>query len=42
MWRSQAQAEGLTLLVADNKTGYFGVHHKAGRSIQALPGGRRV
>ena len=25
MWRSQAQAEGLTLLVADSKTGYFGV-----------------
>ena len=25
MWRSQAEAEGLTLLVADNKTGYFGV-----------------
>ena len=24
--RQQAQAEGLTLLVADNKTGYFGVH----------------
>ena len=28
MWRSQAEAEGLTLLKADNKTGYFGVHHK--------------
>ena len=25
MWRSQAEAEGLTLLKADNKTGYFGV-----------------
>eukprot|EP00964_Phaeocystis_antarctica_P119934 scaffold83688_cov53-Phaeocystis_antarctica.AAC.3 len=25
MWSAQAQAEGLTLLVADNKTGYFGV-----------------
>ena len=25
MWRSQAQAEGLTLLKAENKTGYFGV-----------------
>ena len=24
--RQQAQAEKLTLLVADNKTGYFGVH----------------
>jgi len=28
MWRSQAEAEGLTLLVADNKTGYFGVYLK--------------
>ena len=26
MWSAQAEAEGLTLLVADNKTGYFGVH----------------
>ena len=26
MWRSQAEAEGLTLLEADNKTGYFGVN----------------
>ena len=26
MWRSQARAEGLTLRVADNKTGYFGVY----------------
>ena len=25
MWWSQAEAEGLTLLVADNKAGYFGV-----------------
>ena len=25
MWRSKAEAEGLTLLEADNKTGYFGV-----------------
>ena len=31
MWRSQAQAEGLTLLEADNTTGYFGVRHKPGR-----------
>ena len=30
--RQQAQAEGLTLRVADNKTGYFGVHHQPGRS----------
>ena len=27
MWSAQAEAEGLTLLVAENKTGYFGVHH---------------
>ena len=26
MWSAQAQAEGLTLLVADNQTGYFGVY----------------
>ena len=26
MWSAQAEAEGLTLLVADNTTGYFGVH----------------
>ena len=32
MWRSQAEAEGLTLLKAENKTGYFGVYHsKPGR-----------
>ena len=28
MWRSQAEAEGLALLEADNKTGYFGVYLK--------------
>eukprot|EP00964_Phaeocystis_antarctica_P048032 scaffold27813_cov63-Phaeocystis_antarctica.AAC.2 len=33
MWSVQAQAEGLTLLVADNTTGYFGVgHNKPGQS----------
>ena len=32
MWRSQAQAEGLTLLKADNQTGYFGVY------LQSKPG----
>ena len=26
MWSAQAEAEGLTLLVADNTTGYFGVY----------------
>ena len=31
MWRSQADAEGLTLLEADNKAGYFGVCHLPGR-----------
>jgi len=28
--QQQARAEGLTLLKADNKVGYFGVHHKPG------------
>ena len=28
--RQQAQAEGLTLHLSDNETGYFGVHHKPG------------
>ena len=28
MWRSQAETEGLTLVVADSKTGYFGVSLK--------------
>ena len=27
MWRSQAEAEGLALLKADNKAGYFRVYH---------------
>ena len=31
MWSAQAEAEGLTLLVADNKAGYFGVSHLPGR-----------
>ena len=26
MWRSQSEADGLTLVKADNKTGYYGVH----------------
>ena len=29
--RQQARAEGLTLLVADNKAGYFGVCHRTGK-----------
>merc|ERR1740124_958632 len=32
--RLQARAEELTLLKADNKAGYFGVHHKPGRPLK--------
>ena len=32
MCRSQAEAEGLTLLKAENKTGYFGVRLEPGHS----------
>ena len=48
MWRSQAEAEGLTLLEADNKTGYYGVNHipQASRSkpyqARAWRGGKNV
>ena len=46
MWRPQARAEGLTLLAADNKTGYYGVSHKPGLSrpyqAQATRGGKMV
>ena len=42
----QAQAEGLTLVVADNKTGYYGVHHKPGQpkpyEAQVRRGGKMV
>ena len=31
MWRAQTQAEGLTLRVADTRTGYFGVCHQPGQ-----------
>ena len=31
MWSAQAEAEGLTLLVADSTTGYFGVRHQPGK-----------
>ena len=31
MWRPQARAEGLTLLAADNKTGFFGVSPQPSR-----------
>ena len=44
--RQQAQAEKLTLLVADNKAGYFGVNHKPGNpkpyQAQVSRGGKRV
>jgi hypothetical protein len=44
--RQQALAEGLTLLKADNKTGYFGVHYKHGRPkpylAQVKRGGKDV
>ena len=30
MWSAQAAAEGLTLLVAENKTGYYGGAHHTG------------
>ena len=46
MWSARAQAEGLTLRVADNKAGYFGVHHKPGKSkpyqAQVWRGGKQV
>ena len=47
MWSAQAEAEGLTLLVADNKTGYFGVHlAKPGKpkpyQAQVKRGGKKV
>ena len=45
-WQAQAEAEGLTLLVADNATGYLGVHHQPGRSkpykAQVRRGGQMV
>ena len=47
MWSAQAQAEGLTLLKADNKTGYLGVyHHQPGKpkpyQAQVRRGGNKV
>ena len=46
MWSAQAEAEGLTLLVAKNKTGYFSVHHKPGRpkpyQVKVKRGGKDV
>eukprot|EP00964_Phaeocystis_antarctica_P044928 scaffold25824_cov58-Phaeocystis_antarctica.AAC.3 len=44
--RQQAQAEELTLLVAENKTGYFGVTHRAGQpkpyQARVKRGGKKV
>ena len=46
MWRAHAEAEGLTLLEAENSTGYFGVSHKPGRPkpyhAQVTRGGKKV
>ena len=47
MWRSQAEAEGLTLLEADNTTGYFGVNlAKPGQpkpyQARVVRGGKKV
>ena len=48
MWRSQAEAEGLTLLKADNTTGYFGVYlfNNPGKTkpymAQVKRGGKKV
>ena len=46
MWMCQAGAEGVTLLKADNTTGYFGVTHKPGRSkpyhAEVRRGGKNV
>ena len=46
MWSAQAEAEGLTLLVADTKTGYFGVPHHPGKPkpyvAQVRRGGKMV
>ena len=37
MWSSQAEAEGLTLLVADNKTGYLTGYSACASSSPASP-----
>ena len=46
MWSAQAEAEGLTLLVSDNKAGYYGVKHQPGKSkpfqAQVSRGGKDV
>jgi hypothetical protein len=47
MWRQQAEVEGLTLLEADNKAGYYGVHlNKPGQpkpyQAKVRRGGKKV
>ena len=43
--QQQARAERLTLLKAENKTGYFGVHHHPGKpkpyQAEVRRGGKR-
>eukprot|EP00964_Phaeocystis_antarctica_P041237 scaffold23583_cov54-Phaeocystis_antarctica.AAC.1 len=44
--QQQARAEGLTLLVAENKAGYFSVYHKPGKSkpyeVEVRRGGKKM
>ena len=44
--RQQARAEGLTLRVAESKTGYFGVNHEPDRTkpyqARVMRGGKKV
>ena len=47
MWRAQATAEGLTLLVANNKAGYLGVYlknpsHPKPYQVEMRRGGKKV
>ena len=46
MWSAQAEVQGLTLLQAENTTGYFGVYHQPGKSkpylTQVRRGGKSV
>eukprot|EP00964_Phaeocystis_antarctica_P005405 scaffold2953_cov65-Phaeocystis_antarctica.AAC.1 len=46
MWSEAAQSEKLTLLVADNNAGYFGVHHQLGKpnpyQARVMRGGKNV
>ena len=46
MWSARAEAEGLTLLVANNMAGYFGVAHRPGYTkpyeARVRRGGKKV